>query len=97
NPSGTLLRRDDLAPVAEACAAVGALLLVDEVYLTFLDEPGRRSAFGLPATAIASSITKPFGLGMVRFGWLAGPEALVDAAIRYNDFGAVIYPSPSAS
>jgi aspartate/methionine/tyrosine aminotransferase len=96
NPTGIVLPRAALAPVAEACAAIGALLCVDEVYLPFLDEPGRHSAFGLPATVVASSLTKPFGLGAIRFGWLAGAAPFVDRAIRYNDFCAVLYPNPSA-
>jgi aspartate/methionine/tyrosine aminotransferase len=46
--------------------------------------------------AVASSLTKAFGLGNVRFGWLAANTELVARALRVNDYVTVLYPSPCA-
>jgi aspartate/methionine/tyrosine aminotransferase len=102
NPTGALLHRDELAPIAAAAAEVDAVLAVDEVYLEYLAEPMAHTAFGLPSpsgapcVATCSSLTKAYGFGAARFGWLLAPPALIDAAIRYNDYVAVLYPNPSA-
>ena len=102
NPSGVMLDRRDLAPVAEAVADVQGLLAVDEVYLEYTDDPVGRSALGLGAdvggdhVAVASSFTKAYGLGTVRFGWLVASPARIEAALQYNDYISVLYPNPGA-
>jgi hypothetical protein len=98
NPTGALLARGELEPIVAATEEVGAVLAVDEVYLEYLSGPRAHSALGLgPGVATASSFTKAYGLGAVRFGWLAAAEELVAAAIRYNDYVSVLYPNPAAA
>ncbi len=97
NPSGALLPGEQLAPIADALAVQAGLLVVDEVYLEYLPDAAARCALALgPAVAVASSFTKAFGLGTVRFGWLAAAAPRIEAAIRYNDYISVLYPNPSA-
>jgi aspartate/methionine/tyrosine aminotransferase len=90
NPSGR--RTDDatLRGLAELLAPRGALLLVDEVYaplddltrgLATPDAPWRASARRLGGNVLAvSSLTKSFGLGPHRVGWLLGPPSVVERA-----------------
>lgn len=97
NPSGAILAREELAPLANAAAEVGALLVSDEVYLEYLPDPTTVSAFGLsPHAASASSFTKAYGLGTARLGWLAAAPQVVSRALAYNDYISVLYPNPSA-
>ncbi len=97
NPTGVRLTREELAPLVEAAEEVGALLVVDEVYLEYELEPAALTAFGMrPCVATASSFTKAFGLGTIRCGWLTASESVVARALRYNDYIAVLYPNPSA-
>ncbi len=102
NPSGVMLGADDLAAVVEAVGDVQGLLAVDEVYLEYTDDPVGRSALGLgdgarvDHVAIASSFTKAYGLGTVRFGWLVASPARIEAALLYNDYISVLYPNPGA-
>jgi aspartate/methionine/tyrosine aminotransferase len=97
NPSGALLSMDELAPLSEAVAKVGGTLIVDEVYLEYLADAPARSAIQLGDHVLAmSSLTKAFGFGAVRCGWLLGSPAQIAAAIRYNDFISVLYPTPLA-
>jgi len=97
NPSGALLSHAELGAVSEAARDAGSLLVVDEVYLEYLPDSPARSAHHLGDHVLcASSFTKAFGLGTVRFGWLIGREDLVESAIRYNDYISVLYPNPAA-
>jgi aspartate/methionine/tyrosine aminotransferase len=78
NPTGTLTDGATLAAVGARAAAVGARVLVDEVYLdaVFTRAPGLGSAIHLgPSFVVTTSLTKVYGLGGLRCGWvLADPE-----------------------
>jgi aspartate/methionine/tyrosine aminotransferase len=86
NPSGA--RADDgaLFRLAEAVAARGARLLVDEVYAPLgRMNPGAlvwgRSARKLHDGVVAvSSLTKSFGLGDARIGWVLAPPEVIERA-----------------
>ncbi len=86
NPSGVRAGEDALRAVAEAAAEHGAFLLVDEVYAPFdelVDERGvfPRSARKIaPNVVCAASLTKCYGLGAHRIGWLLGPPEVVARA-----------------
>jgi len=80
NPSGIPVDPDVLAEVARECADVGAALLVDEVYGEFAPGP-RRSARSAGANVVAvSSLTKRWGLGWARAGWMAASPDIVARA-----------------
>lgn len=86
NPSGARVPDEVLSDVAKACARAGAYLLVDEVYAPFdafagADGVWRASARKLGDNVIATcSLTKCYGLGANRFGWLAAPRDVVERA-----------------
>lgn len=90
NPSGHLLDRASLASIAARTRDAGVPLLVDEVYAPYLADPisGPGTAFGGPTVAgdhgamLTNSLTKFFGLGGLRIGWVIGPTALIDRASR---------------
>jgi aspartate/methionine/tyrosine aminotransferase len=85
NPTGVRADTAALRELASIAEARSAYLLVDEVYAPFDDLPEdgvfRRSARKLaPNVITVASLTKCYGLGMYRIGWLLGPEAIVAAA-----------------
>ncbi len=86
NPSGARATDDDLRAAARAADSHGAVLVVDEVYAPFdelVDERGvfARSARRLARNVVAvSSLTKCYGLGLERIGWLLGPQEIVKRA-----------------
>jgi aspartate/methionine/tyrosine aminotransferase len=96
NPSGVRLGDQVLKSLAERCERVGATLLVDEVYRDFVfDEPPRSTASLAPNIVATSSLTKVYGLGGLRFGWIIGPPALMARAARvYLHLGAS-HPGPT--
>lgn len=89
NPTGVRVPDDTLLELAKIAEARGAHLLVDEVYAPFDDLPEdgvfRKSARKLAPNVIAvGSLTKCYGLGMHRVGWVLGPEDVIarsDAAV----------------
>ncbi|POG57204.1 pyridoxal phosphate-dependent aminotransferase [Haloferax marisrubri] len=85
NPSGKLTPRAELAEVASAADDAGGYLLVDEVYAPFVDPAadgpfGGITASGLDNTVVTGSLTKFYGLGGLRVGWIIGPEEVVERA-----------------
>jgi aspartate/methionine/tyrosine aminotransferase len=86
NPSGVRADADTLRACARVAESRGAVLLVDEVYAPFdalTDEAGvfRASARHLAPNVVAvSSLTKCYGLGAQRIGWLLGPAEVVARA-----------------
>jgi aspartate/methionine/tyrosine aminotransferase len=86
NPSGVRAGADALQAAARVAASHGATLLVDEVYAPFdalVDDRGvfRGSARHLaPNVVVVSSLTKCYGLGLQRVGWLLGPADVVARA-----------------
>jgi aspartate/methionine/tyrosine aminotransferase len=86
NPGGVRASAETLRRIAELAQKHGAYLLVDEVYSPF-DEmcDGRgtwpKSARHLaPNIVAASSLTKAYGLGAHRIGWLLAPPDVIDRA-----------------
>lgn len=85
NPSGVRAPDETLRELAAIAEARGAYLLVDEVYAPFdeLADDGvfRTSARKLAPNVVAvSSLTKCYGLGLHRVGWLLGPPEIVERA-----------------
>lgn len=74
NPSGALIPRALLEKVVQTARERDVTVVVDEIYLEFLDD--EPTAFHLADNIIViSSLTKVFGLGDIRCGWvLAQPE-----------------------
>lgn len=90
NPSGVTMSTKKLEGIAEMAARVGAVVMVDEVYLDYAFDReganGSRPACVAVDNAISwSSTTKAFGFGALRAGWIvsrnkACAEAMAMAA-----------------
>ncbi len=86
NPSGIRVDETTLRQVAELVAARGAYLLVDEVYAPLAEMAPGASVWGLSARKLGSrilavsSLTKSFGMGDARVGWVLGPKELIERA-----------------
>lgn len=86
NPTGVLVSSDALDRIAEDAAAVGARVLVDEVYLdaVYVNRPvpafTRHEAF-----VSTNSLTKSYGLAGLRAGWILAHRDVARAARRVRD------------
>ena len=95
NPSSALASEEELRAVGELAAAVGARVLVDEVYLDSAVPP-RRSAVHLgPEFVCTNSLTKVYGLSGLRCGWILAEPALAERLWRLNDLFGVNQAHPA--
>jgi aspartate/methionine/tyrosine aminotransferase len=78
NPSGAMASRDVLEQIGTMAEAIGAIVLVDEVYAEAQhdDAPVAMPAARLgPTFVTTNSLTKAYGLAGLRCGWIiASPE-----------------------
>ena len=96
NPTGAHFDADTMRVLAGAMARVGGYVLVDEIYIDYFFEntpaPGSSVADNVIVT---SSLTKVYGLGTLRAGWLLAARDLTAAIRRGIDYsvGNVSFPS----
>jgi hypothetical protein len=93
NPSGKDIPPEKLVLIGERAEETGAYVLVDEVYLDFLPEENRLPACRIhPRLISVNSLTKVYGLGLMRIGWAIGPVKIVQRAWRINNLLGSIPP-----
>ena len=81
NPTGTVIADDELARIAQICAARGIAIIADEIYhgITF-GKTARSVLAAAPDALIVNSFSKYFSMPGWRLGWLVVPPAMVDQA-----------------
>jgi len=91
NPSGVLLEDAALRGIGEVARTVGALVMVDEVYLELLFDRPLRPSFHLgPNFIVTSSLTKAYGLSGLRCGWILAAPELAERMWHHDDlFGNI--------
>jgi aspartate/methionine/tyrosine aminotransferase len=92
NPSGIELSDDRMRDLADFSAETGIPILVDEVYLDHVPDRPAAAAYG-PGLIHTGSITKVYGLGTWRFGWLIAESDIVRRAERVYDLMGVSQPT----
>src|ERR1041385_6021987 len=86
NPTSALTPDRVLREVGEIARSVGALVLVDEVYLDAVYEGTPRTSFHLgPQFVVTSSLTKIYGVSGLRCGWIMAQPDLAWKMRRLND------------
>ena len=93
NPSSALVDNEMLRRIGELARGVGALVLVDEVYLEAMFENAPASAISLgPEFVVTSSLTKGYGLSGLRCGWIFAEPKLAEKIRRLDDIFAASAP-----
>lgn len=78
NPTGTVMQRHELEPIAELCQAHGIALIIDEIYGGLIYDLPDFSACQLGEQLfIVNSFSKYFGMTGWRLGWVISPEAFI--------------------
>ena len=82
NPTSALTPDSVLREIGDIARSVGALVLVDEVYLDAVYQRTPRTSFHLgPEFVVTSSLTKVYGVSGLRCGWiLARPGPCMENA-----------------
>src|SRR5215472_17373301 len=86
NPTSVLTPESALQEIGDIAQRVGALVLVDEVYLDAVYENTPRTSFHLgPQFVVTSSLTKVYGVSGLRCGWILAQPDLAWKMRRLND------------
>jgi aspartate/methionine/tyrosine aminotransferase len=86
NPTSVLTPESVLREIGELAQSVGALVLVDEVYLDTVYDDTPRTSFHLgPNFVVTSSLTKAYGVSGLRCGWILAQAELASKMRRLND------------
>ncbi|WP_115865240.1 aminotransferase class I/II-fold pyridoxal phosphate-dependent enzyme [Halorussus litoreus] len=89
NPTGQYHPEEKVRALYDLAEDEDAYLLCDEVYRLLADEPLAPVASMGERGVSTTSLTKAYGLAGLRFGWLAGPEEVVEAAWQWKDYTTI--------
>jgi aspartate/methionine/tyrosine aminotransferase len=95
NPTSALTPDSVLREIGDIARSIGALVLVDEVYLDAVYERTPRTSFLLgPQFVVTSSLTKVYGVSGLRCGWILARPELAWKMRRLNDLysATAVYP-----
>jgi aspartate/methionine/tyrosine aminotransferase len=101
NPSGQLLTSETIEQIAALCARANATVIVDEAYLDGVCLTGhgpRWTAATLADNVVStSSLTKVYGLGGLRIGWLIANPEFAERGRYIMDLLSVVNAVPAMS
>ena len=97
NPSCSLADEAALREIGDLAQSVGARVISDEVYLdSAVTDAPPRSAFHLgPVFLSTNSLTKFYGLGGLRCGWILAEPDTARRIWRLNDLFGAMQPHPA--
>lgn len=97
NPTGTMLNREELLPIAELVEAHDLLVLSDEIYAELSYEADYVSFSSLPGmqerTILISGFSKSFAMTGWRLGYAAGPAELIQAMTKIHQYTIMCAPT----
>jgi aspartate/methionine/tyrosine aminotransferase len=99
NPTGQPLDHDDLSELVRWADQRRAQVVVDEVFREAdpTRPPGTWASVWPHRVWSVSSVTKAYGLGGLRLGWVVAPADWERALRRIQDYTTVLAPGPSVA
>lgn len=95
NPTGALMEADEIRALGEIAARHNGVLVVCEVYGEYLPPDRRVHAAHIAPNGISiGSLTKAYGLGALRAGWMLLGEGLEREHVHLRDMSYLAYVDP---
>ena len=98
NPTGAVTGLAELTDIVERARAAGVLVVSDECYLDFPDDPSLEVPsvlqLGVDGVVAVHSLSKRSNLAGYRFGSLAGDPAVVKALLEVRRHTGFLVPAP---
>jgi aspartate/methionine/tyrosine aminotransferase len=102
NPTGVVLRDDELRDLADLCESRGVMLIADEIYDLFTYRDGLGASGTCPSPArytenmlLVRGFGKTYGCTGWRMGYAAGPSWLIAEMAKFQQYSFVCAPSIS--
>lgn len=98
NPTGAVMRREDLEAVAEVLRDTDILVISDEIYgeLTYGDEPHVSIAAidGMKERTVRiSGFSKAFAMTGWRLGYVSGPQPIIKQMLKLHQYALMCAPT----
>jgi len=92
NPTGHLLSADEIRRLAALAAGAGGILISNEIYMEYAPRAEHFHAATLAPNAVSlGSLTKAYGLGPLRAGWIVLGEGLADERAALSDLSYLVH------
>lgn len=99
NPTGSIMTKEDLEPIAEFVREHDLYVLSDEIYSELTYNSEHVSIASLPGmrdrTIVINGFSKGFAMTGWRLGYCCGPEAIVEQMIKLHQFAIMCAPTNS--
>jgi len=99
NPTGSIMTREDLRPIAELCIKHDLYVLSDEIYGELTYECRHVSIASFPGmqerTVVVNGFSKAYAMTGWRLGYACGPDWIISQMIKIHQFAIMCAPPPS--
>ena len=100
NPSGAVMRREDLEPIAEVLRGTDVMVLSDEIYAELTYGGARHVSFAsLPGmkerTVVVNGFSKAYAMTGWRLGYACGPKPIIDVMTKIHQSAIMCAPTTS--
>lgn len=99
NPTGSIMTKEELEPVAEFIKEHDLYVLSDEIYSELTYNAVHVSIASLPGmrerTIVINGFSKGFAMTGWRLGYCCGPEAIIEQMIKLHQFAIMCAPTNS--
>jgi len=89
NPTGLKISKKDLEEIIDFAARKDVLVFVDETFREFADDPAPMARLFGDNVIVASSMTKYYGLGDIRVGWLVAEKTILERIKALNKWVSI--------
>ena len=99
NPTGAIMTKEDLEPVAELVKKYDLYVLSDEIYSELTYKTEHVSIASLPGmrerTLVINGFSKGFAMTGWRLGYICGPEIITEQMLKIHQFAIMCAPTNS--
>lgn len=99
NPTGAVMKREDLEPVADIIRDTNIMILTDEIYSELTYGHTHTSVISLPGMkehcVYVNGFSKAFAMTGWRLGYMCGPREILKHSLKIHQFGIMSSPTVS--
>ena len=99
NPTGAIMTREELEPIAEVVKEHDLYVISDEIYGELTYKGGHTSIASLPGmrerTLVINGFSKGFAMTGWRLGFVCGPQIIMDQMLKIHQYAIMCAPTNS--